>query len=66
MPTYFLIFQFLYCKNQLSGADSEFLKPILNNGYVYTNLNVSPKYLQIFPFQCEFSSKLGMGSKWKG
>ena len=30
------------------------------------NLNVFSKYLQIFPFQCEFSSELGMGSKWKG
>ena len=30
------------------------------------NLNVFPKYLPNFPFQCEFSSELGMGSKGKG
>ena len=30
------------------------------------NLNVFPKYLPSFPFQCEFSSELVMGSKWKG
>ena len=30
------------------------------------NLNVSPKYMQIFSFQCKFSSDLGMGSKRKG
>ena len=30
------------------------------------NVDVSPKYLQIFPLRCEFSSELGMGSKCKG
>ena len=30
------------------------------------NLNVFPEYISSFPFQCEFSSELGMGSKWKG
>ena len=30
------------------------------------NLNVFSKNLPKFPFQFEFSSELGMGSKWKG
>ena len=30
------------------------------------NLNVFPKCLPNVPFQCEFSSELGMGSEWKG
>ena len=30
------------------------------------NLNVFPKFLPSFPFQCELSSELGMCSKWKG
>ena len=30
------------------------------------NLNVLLEYLPNFPFQCEFSSELGIGSKWKG
>ena len=29
------------------------------------NLNVFSKYLPSFPFQFEFSSELGMNSKWK-
>ena len=50
MPTYFFPLQFLYCKNQISGADSEFL----TTDKSMQNLNVFPKYLQNFPFQCEF------------
>ena len=30
------------------------------------NLNVFSNHLLSFPFQFEFSSELGMGSKWKG
>ena len=30
------------------------------------HLNVFTKYQPNLPFQCEFSSELGMGSKWKG